>query len=50
MAWDVTNHDLSEINNPKTFDREQWLNNLAYTQWNLEEVRRGLPLKHLGIT
>ena len=49
VAWDVANHDLSEINNPKTFDRDQWLNNLAYAQWNLEEIRQGLPFKHLGI-
>tara|TARA_Y100000004_G_scaffold59867_1_gene66763 strand:- start:368 stop:1252 length:885 start_codon:yes stop_codon:yes gene_type:complete len=49
VAWDVTNHDLSEINNPKTFDREQWFNNLAYTQWNLKEIEEGLPFKHLGI-
>jgi len=50
VAWNVTNHDLSEINNPKTFNREQWFNDLAYTQWNLEEIERGLPFKHLGIT
>ena len=49
VAWDVTSHDLSEINNPKIFDREQWLNNLAYTQWNLKEIEKGLPFKHLGI-
>ena len=49
VAWDVTSHDLSEINNPKIFDREQWLNNLAYTQWSLKEIEEGLPFKHLGI-
>ena len=49
VAWDVTNHNLSEINNPKTFDREQWFNNLAYTQWNLKEIEKGLPFRHLGI-
>ena len=49
VAWDVTSHDLSEINNPKIFDREQWLNNLAYTQWSLKEIEEGLPFKHLGV-
>lgn len=49
VAWDVTNHDLLDINNPKTFDRQQWLNDLAYSQWNLKEIEQGLPFKHLGI-
>ena len=35
VAWDVTNHNLLDINNPKKFDRQQWLNDLAYAQWNL---------------
>jgi hypothetical protein len=49
VAWDVTNHSLSDINNPRKFDRQQWLNDLAYAQWNLKEIEQGLPFKHLGI-
>lgn len=49
VAWDVTNHNLLDINNPKKFDRQQWLNDLTYAQWNLKEIEQGLPFKHLGI-
>jgi hypothetical protein len=28
-------------------DREQWAYNLAYAQWTLEEMRKGLPILHL---
>jgi hypothetical protein len=27
--------------------REQWLNDLAYTQWTLEELKSGEAWKHL---
>lgn len=27
--------------------REQWLADIAYAQWNLEEMREGLPWRHL---
>ena len=51
MAWDVTSHEINHqtITNPFMPDRTQWLNNLAYTQWNLEEISQGLPFKHLGV-
>lgn len=39
--------DLSQINNPPKPDRRQWAYDLAYKQWNMEELRRALPWKHL---
>ncbi len=40
--------DLSQIEQPIRPDgREQWLADLAYTQWSVEEMDRGLPWRHL---
>ncbi len=47
MVWPICNRDLKDINNPKFPDRTQWANNLAYTQWTLEEMKQGLPQRHL---
>jgi len=47
LAWDVGNPTLNLINNPMMPDRTQWLNDLAYTEWTLEEIEQGLPLKRL---
>jgi hypothetical protein len=47
MAWDCSNKDLSTIESPLTFDRQQWLNNLSYCQWREDECIAGLPWEHL---
>ena len=47
MAWDVCSHSLEEIESPVTPDREQWINDLSYAQWNLEEMRSGETWSHL---
>ncbi len=47
FAWDIAMHDVSIINNPVFPERTQWLNNLSYVEWNLEEIEKGLPWKHL---
>lgn len=47
MAWQCSNTDLSQIENPKFYDRQQWLNNLGYCQWREDEVARGDPWFHL---
>ena len=39
--------DLSKIDTPVYPDREQWLNGLAYNQWNLDEFRRGELWEHM---
>jgi hypothetical protein len=41
MAWPVTGHDLAEIERPPMPPREQWLYDLCYGQWTLEEIRSG---------
>mgnify|MGYP001555026607 CR=1 FL=1 len=47
MAWDCSNTDLNDLENPKTFDRQQWLNNLGYCQWREDEIAIGKPWEHL---
>lgn len=47
MAWEIANKDLSKLDNPDTPEREQWINDLAYTQWTPEEMRAGLAWRHL---
>ena len=47
LAYDVGNLDLSTIGMPKRPDRTQWLNDIAYTEWTLEEISAGLPLNRL---
>ena len=47
QAYNVCNTDLSQIESPKTFDREQWLNKLAMCHWNFEEVGNGNAWAHM---
>jgi len=47
MAWPVSNKSLSKLEKPDVFDRQQWLNNLAYCQWRTDEIEQGLPWQHL---
>ena len=57
IADKVAYKDLSLLSNPDLLkqsneehetDRLQLLHDLAYAQWNLEEISNGDPLKHLG--
>ena len=47
LAWDVGNDTLTNINKPAMPDRQQWLNDLAYTEWTTDEISTGLPLNRL---
>lgn len=47
FAYDIAGHDVSEIVDPLRPPREQWLNNLAYTTWHVDEIEKGLPWNHL---
>ena len=46
-SYDVAEHDIANIENPKTCDRTQWAYDLAYAQWTVEEMRLGMPWRHL---
>jgi len=47
-AAPVGNLDWSKIENPIMPDREQWANDLAYTEWTVEEIALGEPLDRLA--
>ena len=47
LAYDVANKDLAMIEQPVLFERQQWLNDYAHTEWTLEEISQGIPHKHL---
>jgi len=42
VCWDVANKDLSNLNNPTMFDRDQWINDLAACHWTDNESRQGI--------
>lgn len=47
QAYDVANTDISKIEEPQVFDREQWLNKLAMCHWNFKEIGNGTAWKHI---
>jgi len=49
LAYDVGNDIdfLHNIEQPLMPDRQQWLNDYAHTEYTVEEISQGLPLKHL---
>ena len=47
MAWDVTDHHLNAIIDPQTYDLDQWLNEMSYSQWSTDEMKNGEAWEHL---
>jgi hypothetical protein len=47
LASPVGNLEFSNIENPNRPDRTQWLNDLAWTEWTIEEMVKGIPQKLL---
>ena len=49
LAYSVANDIdfLHDIENPLMPDRTQWLNDYAHTEYTIEEIAAGLPLKNL---
>jgi hypothetical protein len=47
LAFDVAEQDLRNIENPLYGDRTQWLNDYAHTEWTIQEISQGIPIKHL---
>ena len=49
LAYDVGNDIelLEHINNPAKPNRKQWLNYYAWTEYTLDEISDGIPLKRL---
>lgn len=47
LAYEVGNQNFETINNPLRPDRTQWFNDLAHTEYTVEEIEQGIPLKYL---
>ena len=47
LAWDVSIKSLTNINNPPLLDRQQWLNDYAWTEFTIQEIEQGIPLNRL---
>jgi len=47
LAAPAANLDWNSIECPLMPDREQWINDLAWTEWTLDEIRQGLPQQHV---
>lgn len=47
LAAPVGNLDLSQIEHPNRPERTQWIETLAHTEWTIDEIALGLPLKRL---
>jgi hypothetical protein len=47
LAAPVGNQDLSQIEKPVRPDRANWLVDIAHTEWTVEEIATGYPIKRL---
>tara|TARA_Y100000385_G_C13060912_1_gene624360 strand:- start:465 stop:1334 length:870 start_codon:yes stop_codon:yes gene_type:complete len=47
LCYDVGNHSLSDINNPKMPDRREWTEKLSYTEWFEDEIENGSPWQRI---
>lgn len=41
LAYEVAEHDLKNIERPRTPCVRQWCNNIAYAQWKIDEMKSG---------
>jgi len=47
LASPIANWDFSQIENPLRSERSVWLEQLAHTEWTVEEIKTGLPFRRL---
>ena len=47
LASSVGNLTMGNIENPNRPDREEWLSQIAHTEWTVKEIATGLPLARL---
>lgn len=48
LASPIADWNLIQIDQPPRPDRNQWLEQLAHTEWTLEEIKTGLPFGRLA--
>jgi len=42
VCWDVANRNIDSINEPYSYDRTQWINDLSACHWTDQESKKGL--------
>ena len=47
LAYDVATKDIADIKNPSMPERQKWLVEYSHTEWTLNEIATGMPLKRL---
>ena len=47
QAFKVSNTDLRQIENPKMFERQQWVEELSMSHWKFEELSNGAAWAHI---
>lgn len=47
FAYGLVPNKVDNIEHVARPNRDQWLYNLSYAQWHVDEIERGLPWKHL---
>lgn len=47
QAFDVANLNISEIENPKIFDRQLWIEKLSMCHWKFDELKNGSAWKFM---
>jgi hypothetical protein len=47
LAHPVAEHSIKKVENPRKPKRNQWLYDMSYAEWSLEEMRQGLPWQYL---
>ncbi len=47
LAYGICSRDISEIENPKQPERQQFLNDLCYSQWSINEMADGTAWRHI---
>ena len=47
QACEVANTDLSQIENPKNFERQKWIEKLSMCHWKFEELSNGSAWEHM---
>ena len=43
----ILNKKIIEIENPKTFERQDWIERLSMSHWNFEELSSGQAWRHI---
>jgi hypothetical protein len=47
MVHEISSHSLEEIESPKTPDLTQWLHDISYAQWSIEELMSGKTWEYI---